>query len=69
MRFAEAGVPAVALVTEKFWSQGDYVAKVAGLPDLPRVQLPHPVAGTSSEQMTAIAEGVADAVLAGIRGR
>jgi hypothetical protein len=32
------------------------------------VQLPHPVAGTSREQMTAIAEGVADAVLAGIRG-
>jgi hypothetical protein len=61
-------VPSVALVTEKFWPQGDYVAKVAGLPDLPRVRLPHPVAGTSSAQMTAIAEGVVDAVLAELRG-
>jgi hypothetical protein len=69
VRFAEAGVPAVALVTEKFWSQGDFVAKVAGLPDLPRVQLPHPVAGRTGDEMHAIAESIADAVLAGMRGR
>ena len=69
MRFAEAGVPAVALVTEKFWSQGDYVAKVSGLPDLPRVQLPHPVAGRTSEEMQTIAESIVDAVIAGMRGR
>jgi hypothetical protein len=69
VRFAEAGVPAVALVTEKFWSQGDYVAKVAGMPDLPRVQLPHPVAGRTNDEMEAIAESIADAVLAGMRGR
>jgi hypothetical protein len=68
VRFAEAGVPAVALVTEKFWSQGDYVAKVAGLPDLPRVRLPHPVAGRSLDEMTIIAEAIADAVIAGMRG-
>ena len=69
MRFAEAGVPAVALVTEKFWPQGQYVAKVAGVPDLPRVQLPHPVAGRSLDEMQKIAEGVAEAVIAGMRGR
>lgn len=59
----------MALVTEKFWSQGEYVAKVAGLPDLPRVRLPHPVAGRSLDEMQQIAEGVADAVIAGLRGR
>ena len=62
-------MPAVALVTEKFWAQGDYVAKVAGLADLPRVQLPHPVAGRPHDEIQAIAESIADAVLAGIRGR
>jgi hypothetical protein len=69
VRFAEAGVPAVALVTEKFWAQGDYVAKVSGVPDLPRVQLPHPVAGRSLDEMATIADGIADAVVAGMRGR
>ena len=56
-------------MTEKFWSQGDYVAKVAGVPDLPRVQLPHPVAGRSAVEMVEIAESVADAIIAGLRGR
>jgi len=61
-------LPSVALVTEKFWPQGEYVAKVAGMPDLPRVQLPHPVAGSSPEQMDAIAARVAEPIVIALRG-
>jgi hypothetical protein len=68
VRFAERGIPAVALVTEKFWSQGHSVAKFAGMPDLPRVQLPHPIAGRSRNEMLEIADSVADEIVAGLRG-
>jgi hypothetical protein len=68
VRFAEQGLPAVALVTEKFWSQGHSVAKFAGMPDLPRVQLPHPIAGRSLSEMRTIADSVADEIVEGLRG-
>jgi hypothetical protein len=68
VRFAEQGLPTVVLVTEKFWSQGDSVARFAGLPDLPRVQLPHPVAGRSGDEMDEIARSVVAPVVAGLRG-
>jgi hypothetical protein len=68
VRFAERGLPAVALVTEKFWSQGASVAAFAGMPDLPRVQLPHPVAGRDREDMAVIARAVAEQIVAGLRG-
>jgi hypothetical protein len=31
--------------------------------DVPRVQLPHPVAGTGSQNMTAVADSVAEQIL------
>ena len=57
------GIPAVALVTEEFWPQGDFVAQSLGMPDVPRVKLPHPVAGTGSANIRAIAEQVAPSVI------
>lgn len=64
---ARRGIPAVALVTEKFWPQGDFVARAAGMPDVPRVRLPHPVAGTGADNLRRIAEQVADAILAALK--
>tara|TARA_Y100001934_G_C12129621_1_gene667203 strand:- start:583 stop:804 length:222 start_codon:yes stop_codon:yes gene_type:complete len=61
---ARSGLPAVAFVTEDFWPQGDFVAKSEGMPDLPRVKLPHPVAGSGLAAMQAIAEQIAEEVLA-----
>jgi hypothetical protein len=68
--FARLGIPAVALVTSKFWEQGHFVARSVGMPDIPRVQLPHPVAGTGSDRMLQIAdEAAADIISAlGITG-
>ena len=53
----------MALVTEEFWPQGDFVAESLGMPDLPRIQLPHPVAGTGAERLREIATEVAPAIL------
>ncbi len=66
---AKAGLPAVALVTEKFWPQGDFVAKSVGMPDVPRVRLPHPVAGTGEASLKAIAEAYAEAIIDGLEGQ
>ncbi len=59
----------MALVTEEFWAQGDFVAESLGMPDVPRVKLPHPVAGTGSDSMRAIAEAVAPHVIAALEQR
>jgi hypothetical protein len=57
----------VALVTDKFWTQGAYVAKVAGLPEIPRVQLPHPIAGRTAPEMQVIADEVSGAIVEALR--
>jgi hypothetical protein len=59
----------VALVTEEFWPQGDFVAQSLGMPDLPRVRLPHPTGGTGVANMDRIADAVAPAILAALEGR
>lgn len=53
----------MALVTEEFWAQGDFIASSFGMPDIPRVQLPHPVAGTGAERHQIIADKVASEIV------
>ncbi len=65
---ARLGIPAVALVTEKFWPQGDFVAASVGMPGIPRVRLPHPVAGTGRANLDRVARQIAPQVLAALRG-
>ena len=60
---ARLGIPSVALVTEKFWPQGDFVAQSLGMPDAPRLRLPHPVAGTGEANLAQVADAVAPAVI------
>jgi len=64
---AKRGLPTVALVTEQFWDQGDFVAGASGMPDLPRHQLPHPVAGSGRESMAKLANEIADELIARLR--
>lgn len=61
---ARLGIPALAFVTADFWPQGDFVARAAGMPDLPRLQLPHPVAGTGAAALHALAKRIHRDVLA-----
>lgn len=63
VKLARLGIPAVALVTERFVDQGNFVARSVGVPDLPRVRLPHPVAGTGKESLRQIAEAVVPQLL------
>ncbi len=62
-KLARLGIPAIALVTERFVDQGDFIARSVGLPDLPRVRLPHPVAGTGKESLREIAKSFAPQIL------
>ena len=62
------GTPAVALVTSEFWAQGDFVAQAAGMPAVPRVQLPHPVAATGRARMREIALDLSAEILSALSG-
>lgn len=64
---AKLGIPAVSLVTQDFWPQGDFTAKSAGMPDIPRVQLPHPVAGTGAASLKRIAAEIAPKILESLK--
>ena len=65
---ARNGGAVVALVTEQFWPQGDFVAQSNGMPDVPRLRLPHPVAGSGHDNMGQLAEEIAPRLIAIIRG-
>jgi len=60
---AKRGMPVVSLITEDFWGQGTFVAKSLGMPDIPRVKLPHPVAGLGEIKIAAIANSVVETIL------
>ena len=59
----------VALVTEPFWRQGDLIAVSNGMPDVPRLRLPHPVAGSGTEAMARLADALAPRIIAVLRGQ
>jgi hypothetical protein len=61
---AKAGTPVAALVSEKFWGAGAFVARSVGVPDVPRVKLPYPIAGTGVASISAAAPAIAAGVLA-----
>jgi hypothetical protein len=56
--FARLGIPAIAIVSEAFWAQGDFVSRSIGMPDVPRVRIPHPVAGSGRENMQRVANNI-----------
>ena len=65
---ARRDIPAVALVTDEFWAQGDFIATSFGMPNIPRVQLPHPVAGTGIDNHRLVAEKIAAQLVAALEG-
>jgi hypothetical protein len=58
----------IALVTEPFWPQGDLIALSNGMPDLPRLRLPHPVSGSGNDAMARLAAVLAPRIVAVLRG-
>jgi hypothetical protein len=59
----------VALVSEPFWHQGELIALSNGMPDVPRLRLPHPVAGSGADAMAALAATLAPRIVAVLRGQ
>ena len=62
------GLPAVALITEDFWPQGDFVARSLGMSAVPRVCLPHPIAGTGPANIEAVAASCVEQVIDALEG-
>lgn len=60
--FARAGLPVVALVTAKFQDEARFIARSGGIPDVPLVILPHPVAGRDPAFQHALAAAIAPLV-------
>jgi|TARA_B110000444_G_scaffold162405_1_gene151741 hypothetical protein len=60
---ARLGIPSVALVTEAFWPQGDFVANSTGMPAIPRVKLPHPIAGSGEDNMSKVATDITPKII------
>ena len=57
----------MSFVTSKFEPQGDFVARAEGMPEVPRVIVPHPVAGIGADAMAQLAVEIAGEVLTRIR--
>lgn len=68
VKLARKNVPTVALVTEKFTTQGDFVARSVGMPTLPRLVLPHPVAGSGDKNMSRVAAKIVPEIIELLRG-
>ncbi len=65
---ARQGIPSIALVTDAFWPQGDFVAAATGMPTVPRIKLPHPVAGSGEDNMARVAADIAPQIVAILSG-
>ncbi len=53
----------MALVTEDFWPQGDFTANSLGMPGVPRVKLPHPLAGTGQDRLREVSMRMAPLII------
>ena len=63
IKIALRNTPVVALIGDKFWEQSVLVARAQGLPDLPRVKFPYPLAGSGADNLHRVAVAVVDEVL------
>jgi hypothetical protein len=61
--FALLGTPVVALVTQRFADEARFVARAAGVPEVPIVILPHPVAGRDREFHQQLSRAIAPVVV------
>ena len=61
---ARLGLPAVAVLTEEFVIQGEFVAKAVGMPAIPRVIIEHPVSGTGHANLLRVANEAVPRLLA-----
>lgn len=68
VNLARRDIPAVALVSTAFWEQGNFIARSVGMPTVPRVEFPHPVAGNGVENMRRVARLIVDDIISALKG-
>lgn len=56
------------LVTEQFIEPAAAVARAAGMPGIPVIALPHPMAGTGADHLGLVAAKVAPLVVNALKG-
>ncbi|HXH83358.1 MAG TPA: hypothetical protein VNN07_10560 [Candidatus Tectomicrobia bacterium] len=65
----QAGVPAIAIVTEPFRETGEAMAAAWGMAGYPFLSMPHPIANLDAKHLDERADGLAGAVEALLAGR
>jgi hypothetical protein len=65
---ARVGIPAVAIITEEFVVQAEFVSRAVGMPAIPRVVIEHPVSGSGSATINRVAAEAAPRCLAALTG-
>jgi len=68
INLARRGIPSTCLLTNKFREQGDFTARAAGMPGIPRIVIPHPVAGSGLDAIRRVAGNIADRVIESLEG-
>lgn len=63
VHFEQAGVPAVAVLTEPFAATGTAMAELQGIDDYPFATVPHPIGSLTEAQGDALADAVTATVL------
>jgi hypothetical protein len=58
----------VAILTEEFVIQGEFVAKAIGMPAIPRVIIEHPVSGTGHDNLMRVAADAVPRLVAALTG-
>ena len=58
------GIPAVAVMTDRFEQSAKAMAAVNGIPDYPFVMLQHPIANDSDSDLAAKAEAAVEQIVA-----
>ncbi len=64
---ARRQTPALALVVTEFLPQGDFVSRAAGMPGIPRIEIPA-VAGSGDSSMAEVAGELAPRLLEALAG-
>jgi hypothetical protein len=60
---ARAGLPVAVLVTTKFRDEAVFIARADGVPDVPFVFLPHPIAGRDAAYHRTVANAITASVI------
>ncbi|HYC44389.1 MAG TPA: hypothetical protein VED01_02795 [Burkholderiales bacterium] len=66
MSLEKRNVPTATFLTDAFASYGKGLAKMQGMPELPTVIIPHPIAGRPADELREKVRAVYDQVKAAI---